>query len=344
MTSRMVGNCLLTALLATGLASADDRYSFAVIGDMPYNPSANGVQVYPADAYLRLITAINNESGDDEDEVNFTVHIGDIKGGATRCDNNVYTQNLTYFNSFNRALIYTPGDNEWTDCHRANNGAYVPLERLAFLRSTFFTNNQSLGINKRTLTKQAGYPENSIWKKGPVLFVTLHQPGSNNNHQQVYTGFTEDEYNARNAANMTWLNTAFAMAAADNDIKGVAIFSQANPFERFLESGQGYTESGYDAFIANLRSKALTSGKRVVYFGGDTHYMRLDQPLTGAYPACVTTNPCVPAAVPASPTDRVNNFSRVEVFAQNDVHWIKVEVDEDDPGIFKFNPRRVPGN
>lgn len=349
MTSTMVGKCLLTALLAAGSTMAGDRYSFAVIGDMPYNPVAAGVQVYPADAYIRVISAINAESGDDRDEVNFTVHVGDIKGGATRCDNNVYTQNLTYFNSYKRAVIFTPGDNEWTDCHRTNNGAYVPVERLGFIRTTFFPNNQSLGQNKRTLTKQAGYPENSIWKKGPVLYVTLHQPGSNNNHQQVYPGFSEDEYTARNAANMAWLNQAFAMAAADNDIKGVAIFSQANPFERFLEPTSSsntivYTESGYSDFITNLRAKALTSGKRVVYFGGDTHYMRLDQPMTGTYPGCVTVNPCVAAAVPASPTDRVNNFSRVEVFAQNDVHWIKVEVDEDDPGIFKFNPRRVPGN
>ena len=35
-------------------------------------------------------------------------------------------------------LVYTPGDNEWTDCHRANNGAYDPLERLATVRETFF--------------------------------------------------------------------------------------------------------------------------------------------------------------------------------------------------------------
>ena len=35
-------------------------------------------------------------------------------------------------------MIYVPGDNEWTDCHRANNGGYDPLERLAFLRAMFY--------------------------------------------------------------------------------------------------------------------------------------------------------------------------------------------------------------
>ena len=35
------------------------------------------------------------------------------------------------FDRFADPLVYTPGDNEWTDCHRANNGGYNPLERLA---------------------------------------------------------------------------------------------------------------------------------------------------------------------------------------------------------------------
>jgi len=357
MNKQLVGKCLLTAIIATGsgsVAVADndrDKYSFAVIGDMPYNPVAAGVQVYPAPDYERVIADINgsnnNRRDDDDSRPAFTVHVGDIKGGATRCDNNVYTQNKTYFNSYRNPVIFTPGDNEWTDCHRANNGSYDPIERLAFLRGTFFPNNQSLGQRKRTLIKQAGYPENSIWIEGPVVFVTLHQPGSNNNRNRttgLFLDLADSEYNGRNAANMAWLNQAFAIAASNRSIKGVAIFSQANPFERFLEPGQGYTTTGYADFITNLRTKAQTSGKRVVYFGGDTHYMRIDQPLTGTYPACVTVNPCVAAAVPGSPTDRVNNFTRIEVFAQNDVHWIKVEVDEDDPGLFKFIPRRVPGN
>ena len=28
-------------------------------------------------------------------------------------------------------VVYTPGDNEWTDCHRASAGGYLPTERLA---------------------------------------------------------------------------------------------------------------------------------------------------------------------------------------------------------------------
>ena len=42
------------------------------------------------------------------------------------------------FDDFKDPLVYTPGDNEWTDCHRTNNGSYLPTERLAKLRELFY--------------------------------------------------------------------------------------------------------------------------------------------------------------------------------------------------------------
>ncbi len=61
------------------------------------------------------------------------------------------------------ALVYTPGDNEWTDCHRSNNGKYDPLERLAALRNGFFLfPNVTLGGRQLPLFTQAdhdGLPE-----------------------------------------------------------------------------------------------------------------------------------------------------------------------------------------
>ena len=62
------------------------------------------------------------------------MHLGDIKNGSSRCDDSYFAQIAAGFSSLTIPLIFTPGDNEWTDCHRANNGAYDPLERLAALR------------------------------------------------------------------------------------------------------------------------------------------------------------------------------------------------------------------
>ncbi|MFN7932359.1 MAG: hypothetical protein U0R19_03480 [Bryobacteraceae bacterium] len=333
-----------TSVLALAMAfsmPAQDpaKFFFAVIGDMPYNPATGDRQTYPSPPYERLIKAVN------DDRARFTVHIGDIKGGATRCEDEVYLKNLEYFNTFQRPLIFTPGDNEWTDCHRDTNGIFDPIKRLEFLRATFYPDDKSLGRRKMDLTRQSSSPgfskfrENAIWKMGAVLFVTLHQPGSNNNFGRLtgeYPDLSNAEYSERNRANMAWLDYAFEQANADPKIKGVAIFSQANPFERFLETATPpYPSSGYADFISNLRNKVVASNKQVVYFGGDTHYFRIDKPLTNTFPS--------PTQLTTAGT-RIMNFTRVEVFAQNEVHYILVQVDATDPDLFIFKPVLVPGN
>jgi hypothetical protein len=53
-------------------------------------------------------------------------HNGDWKAGSgnatsvtvTTCADGLYTQALGYLNSLRAPAMYTPGDNEWTDCDR----------------------------------------------------------------------------------------------------------------------------------------------------------------------------------------------------------------------------------
>lgn len=357
MTSHLVGKCLLTAVLVAGTVSLtfaesekdkdgerNNAFSFAVMGDQPYAPTTGTTpnrQLYPAPKYEAMIADINSNK-----ELAFVAHVGDIKEGNTFCEDAVYAQNLVYFNRFRAPVIFTPGDNEWTDCHRATNGSMDPIGRLSLIRTTFFSTSQSLGPDKITLTRQPGYPENARWQIGRVIFVTLNMPGSNNNRNR--TGLFSDndaEYTARNAANLQWVNDAFHLASSDPKNVGIMFFFQANPFERFVESGQNYTVSGYAGFVSLLRTKTRQYNKPVVVAHGDTHYFRVDHPLTGTYPGCTaSTGACVPLAAPGSATDRVNNFTRLEVFAQNDVHWTQVSVDPKDPNVFSFMPMRVPGN
>jgi len=304
-------------LLAGNLTAQSDRnnqFDFALIGDVPYSPTAGisptKVQIYPSAEYNSMIADINNHN-----KVAFTMHMCDIKAGDSWCIGgnplnadgtpkvqfagaNVYTSNLALFNTFTNAVVYLPGDNEWTDCHRTNNGAYNPQERLGYIRNVFFSTNQSLGQHSITLTRQTDYPENVTWRYGNIVFVTINQPGSNNNHQRNVTAsspaptdFSETEYTARNTANIAWVNAAFDGASADPNTKAIVIMQQANPFERFLEAGQGYTESGYAGFVSTLRTRTLAFGKPVVFVGGDTHTVRIDKPLMTA----LTTSATAPA-------------------------------------------------
>ena len=351
----LTSGALIAVLLAAPALIADDkdkenedegernfRFEFALIGDNPYAPTTgvlpNKKQVYPPPMYLNLINDLN------KNKLEFVVHAGDIKAGDTWCSDDVYANNLELFNTFKAPVIYLPGDNEWTDCHRANNGGFNPLERLALLRTKFYPTDRSLGKHTIRLKRQSEdpkyslYRENVMWNIGTALFVGINMPGSNNNRGRTTPPFVDGdvEYAARNAANIAWINKAFDLAAADRTIKGVMIIAQANPFERFLEAvTPPYPASGYADFISTLRARTVAYGKPVVYVNGDTHYFRIDKPLTETYPG-------LGVATPGGA--RIYNFTRVEVFAQGDVHWVKVRVDPHDPNLFSLEPCIVPEN
>lgn len=61
----------------------------------------------------------------------FVVHDGDVESGSSLCDDETFVLRKECFDAFAHPFVFVPGDNEWTDCHRANNGGYDPLERLA---------------------------------------------------------------------------------------------------------------------------------------------------------------------------------------------------------------------
>lgn len=333
--SQLARTAVFAAALFVTCVQAQPQFSFAAIGDAPYEPVASGHQVYPAPGYERLIAHINSDPS-----IEFSIHIGDIKAGNTFCENYVYLTNFVYFNSFQNPLIFTPGDNEWTDCHRANNGSIAPLERLFLLRTLFFDGNKSLGQNPIPLFKDlAPYVENSIWRQRPAIFVTLHQPGSNNNRDRrigLFQDPLDEEYTARNESNMAFLDIVLHQAHYNPQVKLVVIASQANPFERFLEPNQGYTISGYGDFIEKLRVfVAAHPDKQVLYIGGDTHTPRVDHPLTDVYPS---PTQLTPTGTPYP------NFTRLEVYAQTAAfsNWYKVTVNPDGmPGIQTLN---VPSN
>jgi len=295
-------------------ANGDGRFTFALIGDMPYGPE--GDLKFP-----NVIADVNSDRN-----LSFVVHDGDIKNGSSLCSNEMFFNRLTLFNAFDAPLIYVPGDNEWTDCHRANNGSYDPLERLAFLRALFFANDESLGGRTMTLVRQsadpayASYPENVRWVVKSVMFAGLHIVGSNNNLGRTPEG--DAEYAARNAANLAWLTETFARARAEEH-NAVMLIIQANPnFE--LPAAQ---RSGFNDFLAALEAETLAYGKPVVLVHGDSHYFRVDKPLRRAQSG-----------------RRVEHFTRVETFGELDNHWLHVTVDPTSPNVFVLDQRIVAAN
>ena len=255
----------LTSALIFPASVFAQSFTFAAIGDVPYGPH---------EEFAALVDKINTQS------LAFTIHVGDIKSGSTVCSDETFLSVRQLFDRFDRALIYTPGDNEWTDCHRVNNGRYDPLERLEKIRQLFFASNESLGKQRLPLQTQSSqksftpFVENRRWSQGKVRFATLHLVGSNNNLQPGLP--SSSEFAAREHANIAWLKETFAEAKANMD-SAVVLAMQADTF--FGEPRKG---SGFVRWNAALAQEVAAWGKPVLLIQGDTHQYLIDNPLKDA--------------------------------------------------------------
>lgn len=304
-------------LLQRHRPQAGAPFEFAAIGDQQYG--ADGERRWPS-----LVGAIN-QSG-----VSFVVHTGDVKSGSTLCSNEMFANRVQSFNAFAMPLIITPGDNEWTDCHRENNGSYDSLERLRYLRTMFYPNNQSFGQRKLSLSQQsedsryATYVENAMWSQGNVLFATMHVIGSNNNLGR--NAENDREYEERQRANFNWLKTVFSVLR-DADFAGAVIVMQANPGFNGPRRRVAQLESGFRDLFFHLEDEAIVYRRPILLVHGDSHEFHIDKPLLGARTGGV-----------------IENIVRLEVPGSADVHWVRVRVNPAKANLFAFEHEDIPEN
>jgi hypothetical protein len=310
-------------------------YAIGLWGDVPYSPLQDTVGV------PNLIADMNAQ------RLAFTVNDGDLKAGSSRCDNAVYARALEFFDSLEAPAMFTPGDNDWTDCDRPSAGAYSSRERLDYERQLFFSTPLSMGRSKLRQSVQATplclgvsgpvpCVENRRWMFERVVYATLNIQGSCNN--LCDTAPDPDEYAARNQADIVWMREAFAVAKQRQGA-AVMLIAQAdsgwdetgarNP--RTLAQTDGLPD-GFQTFLLALREEVVTFRRPVVYVHGDSHYFRVDKPFQDALGR------------------RLENFTRLETFGDNqangnnDVQWVKVTVDPRTREVFSFQPQIVPGN
>ena len=267
--------CIVALLCEVTQVVAAQPFSFVALGDLPYGQAAQGYAPYKS-----LIRSINQE------RPNFAIHIGDFKSGSTLCSDEESQVQLGHFGLFDGALFFTPGDNEWTDCHRANNGGHDPMERLQALRATFYKLGLSLGkqplpvLNQSATTPAfAKFIENQRWVHQGVVFATLHIVGSNNNFQ-VRDPRAVAEFFERDTANIAWIREAFA-SAAQTQAKAIVLAMHAEVFD-IKNIWEDFPEhSGFRASIGEtLLPLAAQSTIPVLLIHGDSHIFRFDQPFT----------------------------------------------------------------
>src|SRR5689334_21947813 len=84
-------------------------FTFALIGDLGYVPDEQ--------------TATENVFADisADTALSFVVHDGDLSSPRFACTDEMQQHRLAQFNAMPHPVIFTPGDNEWTDCHDGQN-------------------------------------------------------------------------------------------------------------------------------------------------------------------------------------------------------------------------------
>jgi hypothetical protein len=346
----------------------NDRESYAIglWGDLPYSDA-------------QALTGVPNMIKDmNSQDLAFTAHDGDLKAGSgtpgsvapSTCTDALYLQGLNYFNSLKAPVIFTPGDNDWTDCDRASNGGFNSRERLDHERQLFFSTPLTLGQHHFVEELQTAAlcldarsnkvpcVENRRFTLHGVTYIVLNVQGSCNN--LCDTNPDHDEWAARNAADIAWLQDGFAKAKQRNSA-AVMIISQADPgfdaadgtrapvrnpktlaetdllplSDPFYNGGPGPqvpTPDGFQTFLIALRQQVIAFGKPVAYVNGDSHYFRIDKPFLDSTGA------------------RIANFTRVETFGDNqangtnDCNWLKVFVDPNSREVFTYQQQIVPAN
>ncbi len=345
----MAGCCALLCVSA-----AAEQFDFVALGDTAYNLPAD----YPV--YERLINQINAA------EPAFSIHVGDT-WGVMPCIEAAHQNVLDWFARFQQPVMYTPGDNEWTDCRKpevlqtyvqviTGKGTSADMEELARLRSldsafagesfgdvlgslatirkVFFAAPQSLGAKPIPVVRQADVSnfkdmvENLRWERGGVQFATVHVTGSG-------MGFTINdaaratEAIERNRANVEWLKSTFAAAEA-NGAKAVVIALHAGMF--------------YDAEGGEFSGKMLRGGDEGPYVWValalrdlGTRFGKPVLLINGDFHDLVIDRPFLVSQGEGKPP-LYSNITRLQVYGAPELKAVRVSVDTETPWVFGFTP------
>ena len=323
---------LALALVATGLVAStavvagngtpDNPHSantltLAVYGDAPYGTTpTDSAELEATPAFIDAINA--------DPRIDLVVHVGDVHSGKQYCTESYDRTVAALWNAFKDPLIYTPGDNEWSDCHKAaegggswnpvtqqvdlrrdGNGQFVdfaggdPLANLDLVRDVFYPQpGVSLGSRRKALLSQAqyfdpGHPadgqflENVIWVQSKVLFVTINLPGGSNNDQDIWYG--APTLSARQADEVA-TRTGATVRWLD---QAFALARQDVGIDAVVIVGQADMwdpekgpahQAGYEPIVRRIAEHTRAWRKPVLMLNGDSHVYRSDNPLSAADP------------------------------------------------------------
>ncbi|MCG8468507.1 MAG: hypothetical protein MJB57_09920 [Gemmatimonadetes bacterium] len=311
--------CLAAVALACGgpvPPGPGGDLTFAVLGDAPSH-------WFEDRRFDRLIEALNRDSLD------WVVHVGDMFAWA--CSDAKMRDRVERFSTIVHPVVYTPGDNEWTDCWEAARGGYAPLERLEALRGIMYARpGSSLGGRTLRVEHQASdeawpeFVENQRWVAKRILFVTVHVVGSFNGSRrhEGRTAADDEDLARRTSAAVTWIREAFERAKRDT---ALAVFLAMHGDPELGERSDEDAYEVYDPIVRAIEEGASSFSGKVVLMHGDSHPYRVDRPVRDRRTGEV-----------------LENLTRLIVMGSPAVGWVRVVVDTAGPSV-SFTPNQIPG-
>ena len=313
---------LAGALFTAGAAHAKDKApppkgsTIAVYGDAPYGTTPTDTAQF--DDTPNFIASINADA-----KVDLVLQVGDIHSGKQYCTEAYDRSIFQLWTAFAKPLIYVPGDNEWSDCHKAAEGGgtynsttqkidYVldaagnpvdyakgdPIANLALIRSIFFAQpGRTLGGGHKVVASQAmlhdhahpsdaKYVENVMFLQEDVLFVTINLPGGSNNDDDVWYGApVKTPAQIQEISERTGADLRWLDAAfgVAKALDARAVVIQAQADMWDAEKGAAH-QAGYEPFVKSVADHTVALGRPVLMLNGDSHVFVSDNPFDAANP------------------------------------------------------------
>jgi hypothetical protein len=206
------------------------------------------------------------------------MHLGDFKSGGKSCTDDLLKEHKVLLSQiYPGKIIYTPGDNDWTDCDRSSLlYSFNELERLDFLIKLMFKTPPLLTNNLPSIMAQHSQIENKLWINDRLAISTLHIVGTSNGRANIDKSKQVNaikKVDKRDNKNFTWLKTIEDKA---KDFDALIIGFQADIYQQsVLESGSCDNSSltACDAFAVYrqaFKDLAKRINKPILISHGDT--------------------------------------------------------------------------
>jgi hypothetical protein len=330
-------------------SASDGKLTIAVYGDAPYGTSPTDTA--ETDATPGFIDSVNADPN-----VSLVLHVGDIHSGKQYCTEAYDRTIFGLWTRFKDPLIYTPGDNEWSDCHKVAEGGgsynsstgqidYVldalgnpvdyaggdPLANLALVRSIFFPRpGHAIGGGHKRVLSQAELPnwlhpsdakfvENVLWVQSRVVFVTINLPGGSNNDNDVWYGApAQSVAQVQEIADRTGADLRWLDTSFTlaKVIRAKAVVIQTQADMWDPEKGAAH-QAAYEPFVQSIAAHTANLGRPVLMLNGDSHVYLSDNPLSATDPLSYM-----------HPGYDVTNFHRIVVHGSTfPLEWLRLTVD-----------------